>query len=102
VAATGPEVVMAARSAGAEGEKSVGMAGVARLVSGSKGAAEQTRSRETALRVRRAVSHAHPLCRGSQSDLRFAELQLDLRGAACVSRKRRKRPAAKRAFCLFK
>ena len=52
--ATGPEVVMAARSAGAEGEKSVGMAGVARLVSGSKGAAEQTRSRETALRVRRA------------------------------------------------
>jgi hypothetical protein len=51
VAATGPEVVMAARSAGAEGEKSVGMAGVARLVSGSKGAAEQTRSRETALRV---------------------------------------------------
>ena len=78
---------MAALSAGAEGEKSAGMAGVAPLVFGSKGAAEQTRSRETALRVRRAVSHAHPLCRGSQSDLRFAELQLDLRGAACVSRK---------------
>ena len=42
VAATGPEVVMAARSAGAEGEKSAGMAGAALLVSGSKGAAEQT------------------------------------------------------------
>jgi hypothetical protein len=57
VAATGPEEVIAARSAGAEGEKSAGMAAAALLVSGSKGAAEQTRSRETALRVRRVVFH---------------------------------------------
>jgi hypothetical protein len=94
---------MAARSAGAEGEKSAGMAGVAPLVFGSKGAAEQTRSRETALRVRRAVSHAHPLCRGSQSDLRFAEWQLDLRGAACVgSQAKEKTPLQSGPFCLFK
>lgn len=47
---------LAARSDGAEGEKSAGMAGVAPLVFGSRGAAEQTRSWETALLVSRAVS----------------------------------------------
>jgi hypothetical protein len=48
---------LAARSDGAEGEKSAGMVGAAPLVFGSKGAAEQTRSWETALLVRWAVSH---------------------------------------------
>ena len=47
---------MVARSDGAEGEKSAGMVGAAPLVFGSKGAAEQTRSWETALLVRWAVS----------------------------------------------
>jgi hypothetical protein len=47
---------MAARSDGGKGEKSAGMAGAALLVFGTKGAAEQTRSRETALLARWAVS----------------------------------------------
>ena len=50
----GAEEDMAAHSDGAEGEKSAGMVGAAPLVFGSKGAAEQARSREAALRVRRA------------------------------------------------
>jgi hypothetical protein len=53
----GAEEELAARSDGAEGEKSAGVVGAALLVFGSKGAAEQTRSRETALLARWAVSH---------------------------------------------
>ena len=48
---------MAAHSDGAEGEKSAGMVGAAPQAFGSKGAAEQTRSWETALLARWAVSH---------------------------------------------
>ncbi len=53
----GAEEGMAARSDGAEGEKSAGMVEAAHLVYGSKAAAERTRSWETALLVRWAVSH---------------------------------------------
>jgi len=52
----GAEQALAAHWDGAEGEKSAGEAGAARLVFGSKGAAEQTRSWKTALLVRWAVS----------------------------------------------
>ena len=52
----GAEQALAAHWDGAEGEKSAGVAGAARLVFGSKGAAEQTRSWKTALLVRWAVS----------------------------------------------
>jgi len=75
---------------GAEGEKSAGMVGAAPLVFGSKGAAEQTRF------WKRPCSSAGPfpsdtqrVCRGKQFELRFADLQLDLKSAACVSRKRK-------------
>ena len=47
---------LAVRSHRAEGEKSAGMVGAAPLVFGSKGAAEQDGSWETALLARWAVS----------------------------------------------
>jgi hypothetical protein len=61
---------LAARSDGAEGEKSAGMVGAAPLAFGSKGAAEQARSRETALLARWTVLMATRAGRGNDPSFR--------------------------------
>ena len=67
---------LAARSDGAEDEKSAGMVGAAPLVFGSKGAAEQTRTWETALLARWAVSQRCPAASPSELNSIFtARLQ---------------------------